>query len=250
MSAAFPRLDVEGIAIHSGGPCCGPAVIPRKFKILPLADTFVTTNGGKLPKMGTDMRWAAISKYRRQLFLFFVAILAPAAVLVGLSGRLLFQERELAAQRTTEQRQTAVEQFRRELSVRLEEIRLKEINRALGGGSTDAGPSTILTATVKGEKIILPWEAAPAPVSATFGALIYQGEALELGQNRFEAVAVIYRKALGAARSPSETGEAQLALTRTLLQVGDVSTAWDLLHDPSAARAPEGVGYRFYAAQF
>ncbi len=57
--------------------------------------------------------------------------LIPAAVLVGLASRILYQDRELAAKRAADQRRIAVDQLRRELDARLEAIKLQEINRLI-----------------------------------------------------------------------------------------------------------------------
>jgi hypothetical protein len=60
-----------------------------------------------------------VNRHKRQILLFLVAILVPAGVLIGLAGRLVYQDRELAAKRAVDQRRAAVDQLRRELSARL-----------------------------------------------------------------------------------------------------------------------------------
>src|SRR5271170_2692808 len=72
-----------------------------------------------------------VSRHKRQILLFLIAILVPAGVLIGLTGRIMYQDRELAAKRAVDQRRAAVEQLRRELSSRLEAIKLQEINRMM-----------------------------------------------------------------------------------------------------------------------
>ena len=74
------------------------------------------------------IRVMRITRHKRQIFLFLVAILVPAGVLIGLGGRILYQDRELAIKRAVDQRSAAVEQLRRELSSRLEAIKLQELN--------------------------------------------------------------------------------------------------------------------------
>ena len=71
----------------------------------------------------------SVTRHKRQIFLFLAAIFVPAGALIGLAGRLMYQDRELAAKRAVDQRRAAVEQVRRELSSRLEAIKLQEINR-------------------------------------------------------------------------------------------------------------------------
>jgi hypothetical protein len=60
---------------------------------------------------------AALTRYKRQVFLFLAAILVPATMLVGLASRILYQDRELAAKRAADQRHIAIDQLRRELEV-------------------------------------------------------------------------------------------------------------------------------------
>jgi hypothetical protein len=72
-----------------------------------------------------------VTRYKRQVFLFLAAILVPAAVLVGLASRILYQDRGLAAKRAADQRRIAVDQLRRELDGHLEAIKLQEINRLI-----------------------------------------------------------------------------------------------------------------------
>jgi hypothetical protein len=67
-----------------------------------------------------------VHRHRRQILLFLIAILLPAAILIGLAARMMYQERELAAKRLTDQRHAAADQVRRELSARLEAIKLQE----------------------------------------------------------------------------------------------------------------------------
>jgi len=71
-----------------------------------------------------------IARHKLQVFLFLAAILVPAAVLVGLAGRMIVQDRELAAKHLVDQRSLAVDKLRRELSARLEAVRLQEIENA------------------------------------------------------------------------------------------------------------------------
>jgi hypothetical protein len=70
-------------------------------------------------------------RHNRQILLFLLAILAPAGALISLAVRILYQDRELETKRALDQRRAAVEQVRRELSSRLEAIKLQEINRLI-----------------------------------------------------------------------------------------------------------------------
>src|SRR4051812_13527384 len=90
-------------------------------------DTFVTISGKRNIKM------CAIAmeprRRKRQLVLFLTAILLPAVLLIGLTVRVLRQEVELADKRTADDRRTALEQLRSELTSKLEAVKLQELNR-------------------------------------------------------------------------------------------------------------------------
>ena len=77
------------------------------------------------------------NRHKRQILLFLVAILIPAGVLIGLASRLVYQDRELAAKRAVDQHRAAVDQLRRELSARLEAIKLQEINLLIRARTPD-----------------------------------------------------------------------------------------------------------------
>jgi signal transduction histidine kinase len=199
-----------------------------------------------------------VTRHKRQIFLFLAAILVPAGVLIGLAGRILYQDRELAAKRAVDQRRAAVEQVRRELSSRLEAIKLQEINRLMrspnGTRPPDSdSPAVIFTARLEEDRLILPWEVSAPEVSAAFARHRQEGEAQEFAKRDDAAAAAAYRLAMAAAGSPSEIAEARLLLARTLSKAGKPDLAYrlyqTLLNAPSDARDEQGVGYRFYAAE-
>src|SRR6185436_8380035 len=104
------------------------------------------------------------------MFLLLSAILIPAAVLITLSVRVVRQEAELAERRAAEERREALDQLRRELSARLQAIKLQEVNRLIGESGPALPPdSPIVFVTPLGQdRMILPWEekrtpAQPAP---------------------------------------------------------------------------------------
>ncbi len=200
----------------------------------------------------------SVTRHKRQALLFLAAILVPAAVLVGLATRLLYQDRELAAKRAADQRHIAVDQLRRELDARLESIRLQEINRLIRTPNASQphdsdNPAVIFTAKVDGDRALLPWEVSASEGSPAYNKLREQGELLEFGKRDNAGAAAVYRAALVAARSLSETAEAQLLLARALSKAGESAEASSLyvklLSAPSDARDEQGVGYRFYAAE-
>src|SRR5580704_8224986 len=107
----------------------------------------------------------SVTRHKRQIFLFLAAILVPAGALIGVASRLMYQDRELAARRAVDQRRAAVDQVRRELSSRLEAIKLQEINRLMrplgpGGARGSENPAVILVASLENDRLVLLGEAA------------------------------------------------------------------------------------------
>src|SRR5262245_34247014 len=99
----------------------------------------------------------------RQLLLIVIAILLPAAVLVGLARRVVLQDTELARTQAEEERRKALEQLRRELAARLDAVRLREVNRwirvpSAPGAEQPPDSSLVFVAALDGERMILPWE--------------------------------------------------------------------------------------------
>jgi signal transduction histidine kinase len=201
------------------------------------------------------------TRHKRQILLFLVAILVPAGALIGLAGRLIYQDRELATKRAFDLRRAAIEQLRRELSSRLEAIKLQEINRLIrppgsNGARAAENPAVIFTATLENDLLALPWEEPSPPdesVSTQFMRHRRAGEAQEFTQKDYAAAGAEYRLALASARGMREVSEARLALARTLSKAGNTDEASRqyrvMLNDPAEARDEQGVGFRFYAAE-
>ena len=199
-----------------------------------------------------------VTRHKRQILLFLAAILVPAGVLIGLASRIMYQDRELAAKRVIDQRSAAVDQLRRELSSRLETIKLQEINRLIRSDRArrSGGLAVIFTARLEDGRPVFPWEAAnhsEAPISKEFAQHRQEGEGQEFIKKDYAAAAVAYRLALAGRRNPREIAEAHLLLARTLSKAGNTEAASReyriLLDDSANARDDQGVGYRFYAAE-
>jgi len=197
-----------------------------------------------------------IARHKRQIILFLVAILVPASVLIILASRIMVQDQELAAKRAADQRLAAVAQLRRELAASLEAIKLQEVNRLIRSPNQpqDSGnPAVVFTATLDGDRLVLPWETPPAPDSVEFARHRQEGESQEFVKKDYVAAAAAYRLALASARRPAESAEARLLLARALSNAGNADEAsrvyQTLLNDSSGARDEQGVGYGFYAAE-
>ncbi len=190
-------------------------------------------------------------RHRRQILLFLVAILAPCAALVALSLRMIGQERELAERRR-------LERVRQELVARLERIKLEEIEAA--PGERYRNPATVLLASAKNRKLILPWEAAePAErlrqllSQPGFESPLREGERLEFVEGKPAAAERAYSAALLAARHPHQTAWARLMRARALDKLGRGQEALADFRALLAASADftdeDGVPLRLSAAE-
>ena len=134
----------------------------------------------------------------RRIFLLVLAILIPAAVLITLAVRVVRQETELGERRAAEERRDALDQLRRELSARLQAIKLQEVNRLIGesglGIPTD---SPIVFVSALGEdRMVLPWEqrrAFPLPGEEFTGHQL-EGESLEFRANDAVGAITAYKR--------------------------------------------------------
>ena len=203
-----------------------------------------------------------VTRHKRQIFLFLAAILAPAGVLIGLAGRLIYEDRELATKRAADQRRAAVDQLRRELSSRLEAIKLQEINRLMrppdsSGARGSENPAMVFIASLENDRLVLPWEAGTAsdqPVSQEFAQHRQAGEAQEFIQKNYAAAAEAYRLALASARRAGERGEARRDWRWrehwSRREAPTMHPAYRLLlNDTAEARDEQGVSFRIYAAE-
>jgi tetratricopeptide (TPR) repeat protein len=202
-----------------------------------------------------------VTRHRRQVLLFLIAILLPACVLIGLGGRTIIQEREVAIKRAADRRQDALEHLRRELFARVETIKLQEITRLIRSPASEwpqrpANAAVILVARVDGDRLALSWEPAAqadAPAETEFARHRQEGETLESVKKDHGAAAAAYRQALASAGTAPERADARLLLARALAKSGNAEQASRtyaaLLKESSDARDEQGVGYRFYAAE-
>jgi hypothetical protein len=158
--------------------------------------------------------------------LIMIAVLLPAGVLIALAGRMIRQEAELTEARAANERRNAVEQVGRELSARLEAIRLQEVNRWIrvpAVPDVEQPPDSALVfvaALAEQNQIILPWESPTAPMepASEFARLRQDGERLEFAQNDSAGALALYRRALSAANRKAESCEAMLLEARVLFK--------------------------------
>jgi signal transduction histidine kinase len=202
--------------------------------------------------------------HQRRILLFLVAVIVPASVLVALSLRMIWQERELAEKRLAEERRRRVNEIRQELLAQLERIKLQEVSALAapaekGRPTQFQHPAVVLVSRVENNRPVLPWETNHAAEELQqflgdreFARRIQQGEQEELVGRQLGRAATLYRQAIGAARHPSQTAYAQLLLARALARSGRPGEAHDLyrkiLSLPAEVLDEQGMPFSIYAA--
>jgi signal transduction histidine kinase len=187
-----------------------------------------------------------MNRRKRQLILFLVAVMLPAGVLSALALRFLRQDEELGRQRATEEYTNAVNGVRRELTARLNAIKLEGWNR---------GDSAIIfAARWNRDGLILPWLHAPESVhpAGEFIAMLDRSTTLEFQSNDLAAAARAYQQALLLARRPEDACEARLGLGRVLVKAKQDQEALkvylEMLAACGATVDDAGIPFSFYAA--
>jgi signal transduction histidine kinase len=193
---------------------------------------------------------------KRRIFLLLSAIVVPSAVVILLVFRVVRQENELSERRSAEARREALDQLRRELSARLQAIRLEEVNRLIGESGRRLPPESpiVLVAPLIQDRMVLPWEdrRISQAAAAKFAEIQEEGESLEFQRDDAAAAAVAYGRALEMAHSPSEKCSALLWLGRAYRRAGKAADAdradRATLHDCGAISDNDGVPDALYAA--
>ena len=197
----------------------------------------------------------------RRIALLLSAILIPTAAVILLVVRVVGQERELAERRATEQRREALDQLRRELTARLQALRLGEVNRLIGDPARrlpSDSPIVFVAPLVqdRGQEILVPpWdERREIPrLSAEFSRWQREGESREFRQGDAAAAAESYRRAHEVARSGWERCSARIWLGRSYLKSGMTGEAERsdraALQECGDLRDADGVALALYAAE-
>jgi hypothetical protein len=193
----------------------------------------------------------------RRIALLLAAILIPAAAGILLVFRVVRQENELSERRAAEQRRDALDQLRRELTARLQALRLEEVNRLIGEPGRRLPPDSpiVFVAPMVQDRMVWPWEdgrTAPPP-SAAFEGARGDGESHEFRQHDAVSAAASYRHALDIARSPWEQCSARLWLGRSYLKAGMTveaeSTDRAALQECGDVSDADGIPLALYAAE-
>jgi signal transduction histidine kinase len=168
---------------------------------------------------------------RRYLALFLFVFLAPVGVLTALAIQTVTQDRELAVRRAEDDTRQLAAAIRQEFLGRLEGLKVRALSGAAGPGpddrATDPADPIMLVATIVDGRLVLPWETQAAAGEARrvlgeqpFTALVSSGEAAELARQQPADAVALYRRALSAARHPSQVAAAELLVARALAKAG------------------------------
>src|SRR5262245_12073715 len=204
-----------------------------------------------LPVSAADSR-----RRKRRIFLLLSAIVIPSAVVILLVFRVVRQENELSERRATEARREALDQLRRELSARLQAIRLEEVNRLIGESGRQLPPNSpiVFVAPMMQDRMVLPWEdnrTMQAP-RVEFARIQREGESLEFQRNAAAAAVAAYQRALKIAHDPPEKCAALLWLGRAYRKAGmapdAARTDRAILNDCAAVPDSDGISHALYAA--
>jgi signal transduction histidine kinase len=183
------------------------------------------------------------------------AILIPTAALILLVFRVVRQENELSVRRASEQRREALDQLHRELTARLQALRLEEVNRLIGESGRRLPPDSpiVFVAPMVQGRMVLPWEDRHmTPPTPEFVRLQREGESREFRERDAAKAAASYRHALDIARSPWERCSARLWLGRSYLKAGMTvdaeRTDHAALEECDDVSDADGVPFALYAA--
>ena len=206
---------------------------------------------------------------RRQIALFFVAVLLPSVLLVAFGLRLSRQESELAESRQLEVRLRAASALGEQLLVRLERLMLRaievDVRAGVGGSHGSPGgefetvdPAVVLVAQTNGGRLALPWEtdersrAFNRQITGTaFSRAIERAERVEFVDQDYNRAVELNRATLDGGENTTQRAYARLLLARALAKAGSESEALDQYRRLLSLGADEcdehGVPLSFYA---
>lgn len=202
--------------------------------------------------------------HRKQILLFLVTVLLPSLVLIGLTVRMIGQEKELAQKRMAEERRRVAREIGQHLLMRLESIKLQEASSAselplLPAEMNYVNPEVVLICRVDGRQLVLPWErnqetenARRYLSEALFAQKIRQAESEEFAQKNYTRAARLYQQALNSAKFPIQKEYARLLFARVLSkssQKDDALTNYrGILGLPFTLMDEYGIPLSLYAA--
>ena len=196
---------------------------------------------------------------KRQIILLLSAILIPTAVLITFAIRLSRQDAELAEKRVADERRDALDQLRRELSARLEAIKLQELSRLSGESFPATAPTgdfpVLFVAALVQNRLVLPWDTPPQPETPSSQVTQYQkqGEEREFLGNDLSGAYAAYDQAHAAGRNPADQCAATLSKARVLVKDERRPEAAALyrsmLDECGSVQDADGMAFGLYAAE-
>ena len=194
---------------------------------------------------------------KRRIFLLLSAIVLPSAVVILLVFRVARQETELSERRAAEERREALDQLRRELSARLQAIRLEEVNRLISESGRRLPPDSpiVFVSPFLQDRMVLPWENSRTlqTSAADFAEIQAEGESYEFQSKDVVAAVAAYQRALALAKGGAEKCDALLRLGRAYRKARMTSEANRIdrasLGSCATVRDNDGIPQSMYAAE-
>ncbi len=202
--------------------------------------------------------------HRKQIILFLITVLLPSLVLIGLTVRMIGQEKELEQKRMTEERRRIAREIGQNFLVRLESIKLQEVTSAselplLSAEMNYVNPELVFICQVDGRQLVLPWERNQETEIArrylsdpAFAQKIRQAESEEFEQKNIARAANLYQQALNSAKFPIQKEYARLLLARALSKSSQNNEALEnyreILRLPFTGADEYGIPLSLYAA--
>ncbi|HET7102315.1 MAG TPA: tetratricopeptide repeat protein, partial [Terriglobia bacterium] len=202
--------------------------------------------------------------HRKQVLLFFVAVLLPCLVLVVLTLRMASQQKELAQKREAEDRQNTLREIRERLLSKLEAIESRGLDELAAwqpaNWSVMPGEvSIVLIAPLDGSRLALPWDADTSlpkfrgiDGKPRFELQLQQGTHAELAEGNPARAVPLYRQAVQSAPLPVQSARARILLARALYKSGRRGEAMNLERQaallPFNLKDDQGIPFALYAA--
>jgi RHS repeat-associated protein len=202
--------------------------------------------------------------HRKQVLLFFAAVLLPSLVLVVLTLRLASQQEELAQKREAEDRQNALREIRERLLSKLEVIKSRGLDELAAQQPAKwslmpGDDSIVLIAPFDGSRLAPPWDAQTslttfqtADDGPRFRRQLQEGAHAELAEGNPARAVPLYRQAAQSAPLPVQSAQARILLARALYKSGRRGEALSVERQtallPLSLRDDQGIPFALYAA--
>lgn len=202
--------------------------------------------------------------HRKQFFLFLIAVVLPSLLLVIFALRMIRQERELVQKRMEDERQRMAREIGQILLMRLEKIKLQEVDASINWTELPdsleyINPEVVLIAQVGEAKLRLPWESNQKGKDfrqilsdSNFAIKIQHGEQQEFEKKNFSGAAELYRQLMNTTREPIQKSYVHLLLGRALSKMERKKEALEhfrgVLKLPSRIKDEYGIPFSLYAA--